>query len=117
MPSKDPKAPTAVIIVRDFDGISVHTLLNIQRLFPNHFKNIVFISVGVIDIGQFKGHQEIDNLRRKVEENLQKLRRVRELPGLVRRVALWLGRRSDRRARRALRSGRERISSRHVFQR
>ena len=71
VPPKDPKAPTAVIIVRDFDGISVHTLLNIQRLFPNHFKNIVFISVGVIDIGQFKGHQEIDNLRRKVEENLQ----------------------------------------------
>ncbi len=87
VPAKDPKAPTAVIIVRDFDGISVHTLLNIQRLFPNHFKNIVFISVGVIDIGQFKGHQEIEIYAGK-SRKISKLRRVRQLPGLVRRVAL-----------------------------
>lgn len=73
VPSKDSKAPTAVLIARDFDGISIHTLLNIQRLFPNHFKNVVFISVGVIDIGQFKGHEEIENLRRKTEENLKSL--------------------------------------------
>jgi amino acid transporter len=73
VPSKDSKAPTAVLIARDFDGISIHTLLNIQRLFPNHFKNIVFISVGVIDIGQFKGHEEIESLRRKTEDNLQSL--------------------------------------------
>jgi len=71
VPEKDPNVPTAVLIVRDFDGISVHTLLNIQRLFPNHYKNVVFISVGVIDTGQFKGHQEIENLRRSTEENLK----------------------------------------------
>jgi len=71
VPSKDPHAPTAVLIVRAFDGISVHTLLNVQRLFPNYFKNIVFISVGVIDAGQFKGHAEIENLRRATEENLK----------------------------------------------
>ena len=57
--------------MRDFDGISVHTLLNVQRLFPNYFKNIVFISVGVIDTGQFKGHGEIESLKRKTEENLK----------------------------------------------
>jgi amino acid transporter len=71
VPPKDPKAPTAAIIVRDFDGISIHTLLNMQRLFPNYFKNIVFISVGVIDTGQFKGRGEIESLRRKTEENLK----------------------------------------------
>ena len=70
-PVKDPSAPTAAIIVRDFDGIAVHTLLNIQRLFPNHFKNVVFISVGVIDTGQFKGLAEIENLKRKKEEDLK----------------------------------------------
>ncbi len=70
-PVKNPSAPTAAIIVRDFDGIAVHTLLNIQRLFPNHFKNVVFISVGVIDTGQFKGHAEIENLKRKKEEDLK----------------------------------------------
>jgi amino acid transporter len=70
-PVKNASAPTAAIIVRDFDGIAVHTLLNIQRLFPNHFKNVVFISVGVIDTGQFKGHAEIENLTRKKEEDLK----------------------------------------------
>ena len=71
VPAKNPGAPTAALIVRDFDGISVHTLLNVQRLFPNYFKNIVFISVGVIDTGQFKGHGEIESLKRKTEENLK----------------------------------------------
>jgi K+ transporter len=70
-PVKNPSAPTAAIIVRDFDGIAVHTLLNIQRLYPNHFKNVVFISVGVIDTGQFKGQAEIENLKRKKEEDLK----------------------------------------------
>ncbi len=71
VPTKAANGPTAVLIVRDFDGISVHTLLNIQRLFPNHFKNIVFLSIGVIDTGQFKGHQEIGRLRQSTEENLR----------------------------------------------
>ena len=70
-PVKNAGAPTAAIIVRDFDGVAVHTLLNIQRLFPNHFKNVVFLSIGVIDTGQFKGHAEIENLRRKKEEDLK----------------------------------------------
>ncbi len=71
VPPKSPAAPTAAIIVRDFDGVAVHALLTIPRLFPNHFKNVVFISVGVIDSGQFKGQQEIENLRRAKEEDLK----------------------------------------------
>jgi amino acid transporter len=71
VPAKDPNAPTAVVIVRDFDGIGIHTLLTIPQLFPNHFKNVVYISVGVIDSSQFKGTIEIHNLRKLKEENLQ----------------------------------------------
>jgi K+ transporter len=70
-PVKNPGAPTAAIIVRDFDGMAVHTLLNIQRLFPNHFHNVIFISVGVVDTGQFKGRAEIENLKRHKEEDLK----------------------------------------------
>jgi amino acid transporter len=71
VPAKDPNAPTAVLIVRDFDGLSIHSLLSIARLFPNHFKNVVFVSVGLIDSGQFKGLSEIENLRRAKEEELK----------------------------------------------
>jgi hypothetical protein len=71
VPKKDPNAPTAAVIVRQFDGIAVHTLLSIQRLFPNHFKNVIFISVGLIDFSQFKGIREIENLRLSKEEELK----------------------------------------------
>ncbi len=73
VPPKRPDAPTAVLIARAFDGIAIHSLLNVQRLFPNEFKNVVFISVGVIDSGQFKGLREIENLRRAKEGDLKSL--------------------------------------------
>jgi amino acid transporter len=71
VPAKSPNAPTAVLIVRDFDGLAIHSLLSIGRLFPNHFKNVVFVSVGLIDSGRFKGLGEIENLRRAKEEELK----------------------------------------------
>jgi amino acid transporter len=71
VPAKNPQAATAVLIVRDFEGLAIHSLLSIGRLFPNHFKNIVFVSVGLIDSGRFKGRDEIDNLRRLKEDDLK----------------------------------------------
>ncbi|HEY3303785.1 MAG TPA: APC family permease [Candidatus Binatia bacterium] len=71
VPAKNPDAPTAVLIVRSFDGLAIHSLLSIGRLFPNHFKNLVFVSVGQIDSGRFKGLSEIENLRRSKEEDLK----------------------------------------------
>jgi amino acid transporter len=71
VPAKNPDGPTAVLIVRDFDGLAIHSLLRIGRLFPNHFKNIVFVSIAVIDSGQFKGLNEIESLRRMKEDDLK----------------------------------------------
>lgn len=71
VPPKNPQAYTAVMIVRQFDGIGIHSLLTIPQLFPDHFKNIVFVSVGVIDSSQFKGLSEIENLRRSKEDDLK----------------------------------------------
>jgi hypothetical protein len=71
VPAKSPDAPTAVLIVRDFDGLAIHSLLSIGRVFPNHFKNIIFVSIGLIDSGRFKGVTEIENLRRFKEEELK----------------------------------------------
>ncbi len=71
VPAKNPDAPTAALIVRDFDGLAIHSLLNIARLFPNHFKNVVFVSIGLIDSGRFKGLSEIENLRQLKEEDLK----------------------------------------------
>jgi amino acid transporter len=71
LPEVDRNAPTAVVVVRTFDGLGIHSLLTIPRLFPNYFKNVVFVSVGVIDSARFKGREELENLRCSTEENLK----------------------------------------------
>ncbi len=66
----DPNAHTAVILVGGYSGLGVHTLLNAVRFVPNHFKNMIFISVGVVDSGNFKGIQEVDRLKKHIEGSL-----------------------------------------------
>jgi len=58
----DPEAKTAVLLVNGFNGTGLHTLFNIFRLFGDSFKNFVFLQIGVIDAGNFKGAEEIDRL-------------------------------------------------------
>jgi amino acid transporter len=68
----DPGLATAVILVGGYSGLGVHTLLNAIRFAPKHFRNIVFLSVGVVDSGNFKGVQELEHLRQHVETALCK---------------------------------------------
>jgi amino acid transporter len=63
---------TAVILVGGYSGLGVHTLLNAVRFVPNHFKNMLFISVGVVDSGNFKGAEEVEHLRAYTEEALER---------------------------------------------
>jgi hypothetical protein len=71
-PVKHPNDPTAVLAVSGYNGIGIHSILAIQRFFPGHFKNFIFISVGIIDSGRFKGVRELDALRQNTEQNLEK---------------------------------------------
>ncbi len=71
-PPLDPKKPTAVVLVASYGAVGIHTVLNIFRTFPNHFKNLVFLSVGVIDSGSFKGSDAVESLTRETEATLQK---------------------------------------------
>jgi hypothetical protein len=68
----DPRAPTAVLLAGGFGGLGIHTLLQIPRVFPDQFQQVVFISAGVIDVGTFKGAAEIERLRTKTEADLTK---------------------------------------------
>jgi hypothetical protein len=60
-----------VLFVDGFGGLGVHALLTIQRLFPGHFANFVFVSVGVIDAAVMKGVDEVERLRAATEEGLR----------------------------------------------
>jgi amino acid transporter len=68
----DPQEMTAVLLVSGFNGFGIHSFLSIVRNFPNLYKNIIFISIGLIDSGSFKGAKEIDALKISVEGSLNK---------------------------------------------
>jgi amino acid transporter len=62
--------PTAVFLVSGFNGLGMHSFLNVQRYFPGYFKHCIFLSVGVVDSASFKGTHELENLRRETERDL-----------------------------------------------
>ncbi len=62
VPLYDPKAKTAAILVNGFNGLGLHTLFSVFRLFGSTYKNYVFVEIGSIDAGNFKGADEIENL-------------------------------------------------------
>lgn len=68
----NPQEPTAAILVGGYGGLGIHTFLNVQRFAPNFFKNIVFISVGTVDSGTFKGEEAIEDLRKHTADSLEK---------------------------------------------
>jgi amino acid transporter len=63
----DPHARTAVLFVNGYNGLGIHTLLNVQRMFPGVFRNFIFAEIGVVDTGNFKGSEEIENMKGSIE--------------------------------------------------
>ena len=61
-PVYDSKAKTAAILVNGFNGLGLHTLFSVFRLFGSTYKNYVFVEIGSIDAGNFKGADEIEHL-------------------------------------------------------
>jgi amino acid transporter len=68
----DPAKPTAVVLAGGYGGLGLHTLMQIPRVFPNQFEQVVFVAAGVLDAGSFKGKDELDAQRAKVESDLDK---------------------------------------------
>jgi amino acid transporter len=66
----NPKKKTAVIFVSGFNGLGLHTLFGIIRLFEGTFKHFVFVEIGVIDAGNFKGITEIKELEGKCSSDI-----------------------------------------------
>ncbi len=69
-PEFDPDSKAAVILVSGFNGMGLHTLFNVVRLFGDDFKNFFFMEAGMVDAGNFKGVEEIEKLKIHVQEEL-----------------------------------------------
>ncbi|MCE9528745.1 MAG: APC family permease [Planctomycetales bacterium] len=88
-----PKAdlPTAIVLVGGYSGLGVHTLLGALQKVPRHFQNVIFISVGVVDSGNFTGADAVDDVRDYTIFNLQKYVDLARRMGLPSRGYLSIG--------------------------
>jgi amino acid transporter len=71
-PAMVPNGKTAVILVNGFNGLGLHSLFAVTRLFGDTFKNYAFIQVGAVDAGTFKGVQEMEDLEKRVAHDVQR---------------------------------------------
>jgi len=62
---------TAAVLVAGYGGVGVHTVLSILRMFPG-FRSFIFLSVGVIDSGTFKGEDAVSALEVETEAMLRR---------------------------------------------
>jgi K+ transporter len=65
----DPAAPTAVFLVGSSQGSGIHTLLWVQRLFPGHFKNFLFLTARAVD-AQSYGGDAVECIEKQAHEGL-----------------------------------------------
>lgn len=87
----DKNAPTAVFLVSGYNGPGLHTVMGVQRIFPQYFKQMVFVSVGQVDFDRFKGQHEVENLKASVEKDLQKYKALAEKWGFAAEYRVGLG--------------------------
>jgi amino acid transporter len=71
-PAMDPRGKTAVLLVNGFNGVGLHTLFSIFKLYGEVFKNFLFLEIGVVDAGSFKGAEAMDRLQVQVQEDLER---------------------------------------------
>src|SRR5262245_49446654 len=82
-PRLDPEAPAAVIFVGKHRGVGLHALLSVLRMFPGHYKNFVFVSVGEVDAQSYGGEGALRTLRYAIETSLRYFLRYCHAHGLA----------------------------------
>jgi hypothetical protein len=90
-PELAPDGPTAIVLVEAYNGLGVHTLLSLQRLFPRHYRNAVFVSTGQVDSAQFKGVDELGALEKKVRCDLEHYVQLAQRMGLYAEYRYTIG--------------------------
>jgi amino acid transporter len=71
----DAKKPIALLFVGGYGGLGRHALMTLLRMFPGHFKGVVFCSVAIIDSGNFKGVSEVEELEQRTMQALEKYKK------------------------------------------
>ncbi|MBP0118708.1 MAG: APC family permease [Candidatus Nitrotoga sp.] len=66
----DPTLPTAIFFVDEHRGVGMHTIMWVMRLFPDHFKNFIFLSAGEVDTKSFDSSSTLLTMQHKIEKAL-----------------------------------------------
>lgn len=75
-PNREPVEPnpddqTAVFIVGTSRGGGLHALLWVQRMFPGHFKNFLFVNARTVDSHAYGGAGAMDKMREEAAATLE----------------------------------------------
>ncbi len=62
---------TAVICVSGYNGLGICTLLKVHEDF-REYGHFIFLAVGIVDSGNFRGSAELDDLENRLREDLEK---------------------------------------------
>jgi hypothetical protein len=87
----DGKKPVAILFVGGYGGLGRHALLTCLRMFPGHFKGVVFVSIAVVDTGAFEGEDEVEALVERTKDSLDNYVRFANSLGLPARSAFAVG--------------------------
>jgi len=63
---------TAVVLVNGYSGIGLYSIFSLINTFHNTYKNFVFIQIGIVDSGSFHKEECLENLKQKMELDLNK---------------------------------------------
>jgi len=66
----NPDDQTAVFIVGSSRGGGLHALLWVQRMFPGHFKNFIFMNARTVDTHAYGGEGEVERIREEANATL-----------------------------------------------
>lgn len=67
----DPADQTAVFIVGSSRGGGLHALLWVQRMFPGHFKNFIFVNARTVDSHAYGGEGAVEKMRAEANATLK----------------------------------------------
>jgi K+ transporter len=69
----DPTQTTAIFLTTEHWGPTIHTLRWVQRLFPAHFRNIVFVSAVQVEASAIAAPETVPQRKAKIERSLDQL--------------------------------------------
>ncbi len=87
----DPSKPVAAVLVGGYSGLGIHTTLAALRSFPNQFRGIVFLSVGIVDSSSIGGQDPLDQLQLRTQTELDKYVGMMEGQGMKATSRMMVG--------------------------